>query len=366
MRVLVVDDSLVFRSQITATLKEVAGVEVAGTASNGKIALQMLEAYSVDLVTLDMEMPELNGLETLIEIRKKKFPVKVIVFSSQTTKGAEKALEALTAGADDIVAKPGGEISNFNSAQDAIRTILIPKVLQFIDPKLKKLESKIVENKTEPPKKEEPLFKDYGAPRQSTIAKKRISMFRPQVVVIASSTGGPPALEQALKQIGSKLKYPILIAQHMPPVFTEILAKRLSATSGITVYEAKDKQEVLPGCAYLAPGDFHMELKKIDQKLYISLNQKPQRNSVRPAADYLFESASEVFGGGCLGIVLTGMGEDGAVGAQRIRQNNGAIIIQEKSSCVVFGMPGAIFDRNDYDEIQSLDQIRNTIIELGA
>ena len=312
------------------------------------MALQKLEQLSVDLITLDMEMPELDGLSTLKIIREKKIQVRVIIFSTKTVRGAEAALNALAAGADDVVAKPNfDEFQNFNSAQDAIKEILLPKVLQF-----KKLHSY---NDLEKPT----TLSDTQVNFQIKTSESKIDLknFIPKLVVIASSTGGPNALESIFSHIKGNYRIPILIVQHMPPVFTQILAKRLKQITDCNFKEAQDGEQVLSGNVYVAPGDFHMEIRADNEKYFVKLHQKPLRNSVRPCADYLFESASQVVKSSLLGIVLTGMGEDGAVGAKTIKANGGAVIIQERSSCVVFGMPGKVFENNNFDSILKPEEI---------
>lgn len=343
MKVLVVDDSVVFRTQISSSLSAIPEVEVVGTAANGKIALQKLDQLTVDLVTLDMEMPEMNGLETLRELRLRGHKTKVIVFSSQTLRGAEKALLALSAGADDVVAKPEGDGLSFESAQEMIRTALLPRVRQFMN-------ASVVSRST-------PVTP--GLPKKvESSPKQKIETFLPSAVVIASSTGGPSALETIFSGIRGPFRKPLLIVQHMPPVFTQILAKRLAGITGADFVEAKDADPIIPGRAYIAPGDYHMEVALKNNLPVISLNQNPQRNSVRPAADFLFETAGAYWKSSLLGVVLTGMGEDGADGARDIRKNGGRVLIQNKESCVVFGMPGAVFANDDFDEISNLETIQ--------
>jgi two-component system chemotaxis response regulator CheB len=344
MKILVVDDSVVFRTQITASLSGIPEIEVVGSAANGRIALQKLEFQEIDLITLDMEMPELNGLETLKALREKGLKTKVIVFSSQTLRGAEKALDALKAGADDVVAKPEGDNLNFESVQEMIRTALVPRVKQFMRTHVS---STVSPRPQVIPKVDQP--------------KQKISTFLPNAVVIASSTGGPAALETIFSGIKGPYKKPLLIVQHMPPVFTNILAKRLSTITGADFREAIDGEPVISGRAYLAPGDFHMTVETRNGSPVISLNQDAQRNSVRPAADFLFESGSALWKSSLLGVVLTGMGEDGAAGSKVIRGNGGRVLVQNEESCVVFGMPGAVFNNNDYDEILDLENIQKLL-----
>jgi len=188
-------------------------------------------------------------------------------------------------------------------------------------------------------------------------AKQRIQGFDPQAIVIASSTGGPTALETIFSQLKGPFKKPIFLVQHMPPVFTQILAKRISALTDAPATEAAVSQKVTTNSFLVAPGDYHMILNKQADGIYATLNQTAMRNSVRPAADNLFETASEIYGHQLLGIVLTGMGEDGLIGAKQVRSKGGRVLIQNKESCVVFGMPGACFAQDEYDEIASLDGI---------
>jgi len=339
MKILVVDDSIVFRSQISASLGGLENIEVVGTAPNGRIAIQKIQQQTVDLITLDMEMPELNGLDTIKEMKRLGLKTKIIVFSSQTISGAEKALQALAAGADDVVAKPSGEVTDFTKAQAMIEEALIPRVMQFA--KIKK----------------SPISFNSFASTSGLRPKKNLKHFKPNAVVIASSTGGPTALEFIFQNLKCIPTLPILIVQHMPPIFTQILAKRLGEIAGIPVHEAKNGQRVENGHTYLAPGGFHMHLLKDANGQFIKLTEDAYRNSVRPAADFLFETAKEIFQDQLLGVILTGMGEDGAAGAKAIYNEGGGILIQDKESCVVFGMPGAVFLNETYDDMMDLKEI---------
>lgn len=357
MKVLVVDDSVVFRTQITTALSGVPGIEISGTAPNGRIALQKLQQSPADLITLDMEMPEMDGMETLKALRAINKTIKVIVFSSQTIRGAEKALDALREGADDVVAKPSGDNLNFESALDAVKSALLPKVLQFTDQRLQSLRSTTSLR---------PTADVVSIPRplknvQGQYLRRPIKSMFPKAVVIASSTGGPTALEVIFSKLKGPFKIPILIAQHMPPVFTQIFARRLGELTGVPASEATNGQPILANHIYVAPGDYHLRVERVDGQTMTKISQDPQRNSVRPAADYLFESAAQIYGRTCLGLVLTGMGEDGCDGAKAVKDMDGGILIQNKESCTVFGMPGAVFDSGAYDEIGDLDFITNQL-----
>lgn len=348
MRVLVVDDSVVFRSQIKEALKDVPQVEVVGTANNGKIALQRLEQSSVDLVTLDMEMPEMGGLETIKEIRRLKFNVKIIVFSSHTTSGSAVALDALAAGAEDFVAKPSGDEINYENAAQKIKGELVPKILQFVRPVQVSTQSSA----------------PVSSANKRTFVKRDLDSFHPSVVVIGSSTGGPPALEEVLKNLSKPIRVPILIAQHMPPIFTASLAARIQGVSGIAAAEARDGEVLEAGKIYVAPGNYHLSIIKPLDKVILKLDQGPQRNSVRPAVDVLFESAATVFGNRVCGVILTGMGEDGMLGAIAIKDRGGGVLIQDRESSVVFGMPGAVYSSGAYDYVGNLASINSYIRRL--
>lgn len=356
MRILVVDDSVVFRSQIRASLEGDARVQVVGTANNGKIALQRLSQGSVDLITLDMEMPEMGGIETIKEIKRLKIPVRIIVFSSHTTRGSEAALEALACGADDFVSKPTGENINMENAAARIKAELLPKIYQFLNEA-----ERLAENKksiaTAPVLTSTPVVPSS----KTEYIKRDIDTFIPDVIVIGSSTGGPPALEAVLTGISKPLRCPIFITQHMPPVFTASLGRRITEHTGIEAAEAKNGETVVSNRIYIAPGDYHMSIVAAIGKKTIKLDQGPPRNSVRPAVDFLFETAVAAYGAKTMGIILTGMGEDGLIGCKAIKKTGGGVMIQDKESCVVFGMPGAVFQEQAFDKIGGLNQINAVI-----
>jgi two-component system chemotaxis response regulator CheB len=344
VRVLVVDDSVVYRTQIRAALADLPFVEVVGAASNGRLALERLGQTATDLVVLDLEMPEMDGIATIRAMRERGITAKVLVFSSVSKRGAEVTLEALRLGAEDFITKPGADdLSGDGSAVDPkarIRDLLAPKIRALF-----------------------PVVETVPAPSptststlSSTYPRVLWELFQPEIVVIGSSTGGPTVLEKIFAQLSGSLRCPILIAQHMPPVFTATLAERIGRLSGIEAREAR-ANEPLENKIYLAPGDFHMTLRKDSDGVRLALDRGPQVNSVRPAVDPLFESAAKIFGRKCLGIVLTGMGADGKVGAEHIKRAGGPVLIQNRESCVVFGMPGAVFDSGAYDRIISPDEL---------
>lgn len=343
IKLMAVDDSSLFRSLVEKAFANTPEVEVVCTAANGKIALDQLRHHDVDLIILDLEMPEMDGIETIKEINARGLTQKIILFSATTTVGAEKTLLALKLGAHDFVPKPIADGSKQTPA-DKIRESLLSKIISLCTPFDQSLAQAII-NKDERP------FFNWNA-------------FEPEVIVIASSTGGPNALSEVLKKLKAPIHIPILITQHMPAVFTTTLAERLGELSCKKCLEGIDGEVIKPNQIYLAPGNYHMSLTGNKNSPTIKLDQGPQRNYVRPCADFLFESATQIYGNKVLGIVLTGMGKDGLDGVRAIKSKQGAVIIQNQESSVVFGMPGAVYEHNLYDFMGNLDDIAMKIQSL--
>jgi len=370
MRVMVVDDSVVFRSQLKNCLDGEEGISVVATAANGKIALDRLEKESCDLIILDLEMPEMNGLEFLEEFRRRKHTQRVIIFAAPTKEGASQLLASLKAGASDFIAKPTTAIS-LQDALEGIKRDLLPKILQF-KKRHEGSNERSMEGHKDNQKDSHVLKQGLGTPasspnRVSPYKSILLETFKPQIVVVGSSTGGPMALEKLFSVLkGRTLLVPILIAQHMPPYFTEALAKRIEGISGIPSGEGKPGEPILPGRIYMAPGDYHMSIHRLPEgaKPVIKIDQSAKRNSVRPAVDYLFESAAREYGAACAGFVLTGMGEDGKDGSMAIKKANGAIMIQDKESSVVWGMPGSVFETGAFDREGNLDQCSQMLVNM--
>lgn len=343
IKILIVDDSIIYRSLLKASLDNLDYIEVIGVASNGKIALEKLKVQKVDLVILDLEMPEMDGITLLKKLKENQIVTKVILFSSQTQKGASITLEGLSLGASDFVTKPNGEHADENP-QDKIRSLLVPKIKGIFD---------IV--------KESP-----SRPLTTSINKVHSesfwSLYRPKVIVIGSSTGGPMALERVFARLKGPLRCPIIIVQHMPPIFTATLAERLGKLTGIPAAEAQDNEE-LKNRIYVAPGNFHLRLTGSKVRPVLTLDQSEHINFVRPAVDPLFESASELFKEGCLGIVLTGMGQDGKDGTVKIKNHDGFVIIQDQESCVVFGMPGAVKTQGSFDFVKTPEELAEILVD---
>ncbi len=336
IRILVVDDSVVIRKLLSETLSGDRALEVIATASDGRIALAKIAQLKPDLVTLDIEMPVMNGLETLTALRKLYPKLPVIMFSTLTEHGAAATLDALSLGASDYATKP----SNTGSpalAIERIRAELIPKIKALCG---------IAALKVMPPPGSRPTLK---------VREK----FKPriEIVAIGTSTGGPNALAEVLPRIPNDFPVPIVVVQHMPPIFTRLLAERLAGRSAIPVEEGSPGAVLSPGHAWIAPGNFHMKVTRTGLTSRLNLNQGPPENSCRPAVDVLFRSVAAAYGANVLGVVMTGMGSDGVLGAQDICDAGGNVIIQDENSSVVWGMPGLVHASGLDDAAYPLDQL---------
>lgn len=321
------------------------GIEVVGYAANGKLALAKIPQLNPDIITLDIEMPEMDGLETLIELRKLYRKLPVIMFSTLTERGAVATLEALSRGATDYVAKPAN-VGSVSASIQSVRDQLIPKIKSLCPSKLPPLSGG--QNRAI-------LSKPTNA---TTPCKPR----RIDAVVIGSSTGGPQALATLLKSLPGDFPVPIAIVQHMPPIFTRNMADRLNQECSLEVREAQGGELMEPGKVYIAPGDFHMQLTRERTDVRIKLNQDCPENSCRPAVDVLFRSGASCYGAGCLGVVLTGMGQDGLRGSEHIVQAGGMLIGQDEVSSVVWGMPRAVIEAGLAHAVLPLKEIAD---ELG-
>ncbi len=346
IRVLIVDDAVVIRRIVSDVLSADPEIEVAGTAANGKIALQKLTQVNPDLITLDVEMPEMDGLETLRELKKTHPRVPVIMFSTLTARGASTTLDALASGARDYVTKPAN-VGSVATAMERIREELIPKI--------KALCTRVPPASLPSIKTSQTIHKRLR--RGPTASSQGI-----KAVVIGVSTGGPNALAEMLPQLPADLPVPVLIVQHMPPVFTKLLAQRLNEKCPLHVKEAVAGEPIYAGNVYLAPGDFHMKIVPGPDGCHIGLNQEMPENSCRPAVDVLFRSAVETFGANVLGVIMTGMGQDGFHGCRLVSEAGGPIVVQDEASSVVWGMPGCVAQAELADQIVPLDEIAQQIV----
>ncbi|MFD0807424.1 chemotaxis response regulator protein-glutamate methylesterase [Nocardioides caeni] len=339
IRVLVVDDSALVRRLVTTALSSATDIDVIAVAKDGLEAVRMVDELRPDVVTLDIEMPNLDGLGALTQIREKHARLPVIMFSTLTERGATATLDALSRGASDYVTKP----SNTGQIADgiaAVRDQLVPRIRALAG--MRKLT----------PGAGGPVVRRERAtpPAQSVSA-----------LLIGCSTGGPDALARLLPRLPGDLGVPVLIVQHMPPVFTAMLAQRLDRVSALTVREAADGDEVRPGEVLIAPGDFHMRLQRSPLGTRVVLDQGPQENFCRPAVDVLFRSAVQLYGGGALATILTGMGQDGLAGARELAAAGARILAQDEDSSVVWGMPGAVAGAGLADDVLPLEQLADRI-----
>lgn len=350
IRVLIVDDSVVVRRTVTMALEGDAEIEVVGVASSGELALQKVDQLNPDIVTLDVEMPGMNGLDTLSELRRRRPTLRVVMLSSLTQKGAEVSMEALARGADDCASKSSGGQSIEESVV-LLRQHLSPKLKQFF----------LVRGggaKADSP----PL---PGSTRENTAQATARSTQPVDVIVLGISTGGPTALAQLLPALGDRLQIPLLIVQHMPPMFTKLLAERLNSQSALTVLEAEAGMPVEAGKVLIAPGDFHMQVRRRGTGLEVVLNQEAQENCCRPSVDVLFRSAAEIWGNRAAAVVMTGMGQDGCAGARSLRATGATVIAQDEASSVVWGMPGEVVRANLADKVVSLADMANEMVSIS-
>jgi two-component system, chemotaxis family, protein-glutamate methylesterase/glutaminase len=345
IRVLVVDDSLVIRRLVVDALVSDPDIEVVGQAPNGKLALEKVAALSPDAVTMDIEMPEMNGIEAVRALRRTHPRLPVVMFSTLTERGAAATLDALSAGASDYVTKPSN-VGSFADSQRNVREQLIPK--------LKALTSA---------RRRVPAVVPV-APRPVAGRRPRTGPFG--VLAIGCSTGGPDALATVLPSLPADLAVPVVVVQHMPPVFTRLLAERLNGRCGLTVAEAQHGEPLVAGRILIAPGGRHLVVRRHGTQVVAELTDAPPENFCRPAVDVLFRSVSAAYGERVLAAVLTGMGRDGERGASVIRGAGGEVWAQDEATSVVWGMPGAVTTAGQADRVLPLAQIGQQLVAALA
>ncbi|HEX2115797.1 MAG TPA: chemotaxis response regulator protein-glutamate methylesterase [Alphaproteobacteria bacterium] len=336
IRVLVVDDSAVIRGLITRLLESDPELAVVGSVGNGQMAIATCRRTSVDIVVLDIEMPVMDGLTALPQILAAAPGVKVIMASTLTTRNAQISLKALQAGAADYVAKPTST-AEIQQAQD-FRRDLVGKVKALGQAGRKRRAERGETQAGDLP------FRPAATtakPERPTVALRAAAQRPPEIIAIGSSTGGPQALLAVLSKFPNSIRLPILITQHMPATFTSILAEHLARASGWPCAEAVDGEPVRANRIYVAPGDFHMKVAVENGAKLVRLTKEPPENFCRPAVDPMFRSVAQAYGAGVLGVVLTGMGTDGAKGARAVVDAGGSVIAQDEATSVVWGMPGA-------------------------
>ena len=353
IRVLVVDDSALYRKVIRTVLSESPEIDVLGTAPNGKIALQKIEQLSPDLLTLDLEMPELDGHGVLREIKTQGLSVGSIVLSAFSEQGAQATTKALEAGAFDFVLKPTASDPEQNKLQ--LSTTLLPKVLAF---------GEATRNRRKPDssgKNSNSL--EFSSSTVSDLSNLELKK-KPAIIAIGISTGGPAALGQLLPRLPQDLAVPIVIVQHMPPVFTASLAEELNRSSPMKVVEGKDGMNLCPGMVAIAPGGTQMKVDRSALGTKLVVNDDPPERSCKPSVDYLFRSLAEQYGSECLPVIMTGMGNDGLLGCRLLKRRGASVVAQDEASSVVYGMPRQIIDNDLADAVCSLDQLPEKITSL--
>ena len=389
VKVMVVDDSVVIRGLISRWVSEDPALELAGSHRNGRLAVEDIAKSRPDIVVLDIEMPDMDGL-TALPLMLKNYPkAKVLMASTLTRRNAEISLRALSLGATDYVPKP--ESNSQITTSREFRTELVNKIkaiggapedtgTQFRASRASE-RSAFSTPSARVQQSRQALAADAAAgrkpatasvsPSASTIAGpngitlRKLGSARPRALLIGSSTGGPQALEKLLQEIGPQMRSaPILITQHMPATFTAILAEHLARASGMPAAEAQDGEVVQNGHIYVAPGGKHMELTKQAGQAVIKLTDGPPVNFCKPAVDPFFETAAQVYGAAALGVILTGMGHDGAAGARHIVDAGGSILAQDEASSVVWGMPGAAAQAGVCSAVIPLNQIGSKVMRI--
>jgi two-component system chemotaxis response regulator CheB len=341
--VLVVDDSVVIRRLVTDALQAEPDIRVVGTAPNGKVALAKIAQLAPDVVTLDIEMPEMDGLTTIREIRKTHAKLPVIMFSTLSVAGGAATLEALASGASDYVTKPAN-VGSVRESMTSVREQLIPRIRALTGRRA--------------PAAARPAAAPVRVAAVPAGPPKAID-----ILAVGCSTGGPEALATVLTRMPADLPVPVVVVQHMPPVFTRLFAERLDRTSRLHVSEAADGTPLVPGHVYIAPGDRHLEVVRRATGVVTRLHDGPPECFCRPAVDVLFRSVAAAYKGTALALVLTGMGQDGKRGSESLREGGSRIVVQDEATSVVWGMPGAVAGAGLAEAVLPLDQIGSAVLE---
>lgn len=354
IRVLVVDDSAFMRRILSDLLNEAPDFEVVDTARNGKDAVDKIKTLKPDLITMDIDMPVMDGL-TALEIIMRENPLPVIMISSLTQDGADATIKALSLGAVDFIGKKAGAVFTLNGQEETI----LDKCRSAVKTNLKRSIGLSI-----PLKK--PAFSSAVRSTPTTFAATRSSLGihtgSDKLIAIGTSTGGPRALQQIIPLLPRNFPCGIVIVQHMPPGFTKSLAERLDGISEVSVKEAEDGDIILPGKVFIAPGDYHMLVVRSGNQKVIKLNQSPRVGNHRPAVDVLFQSAA-AFGSQVVAVILTGMGADGSKGLKYIKDAGGYAIGESESTAIVYGMPKVAADLGLIDKVLPIDKVAAELIQ---
>ncbi len=355
-RIMVVDDSAVIRGLISRAFGGINDLKVVATAANGEFAVTSLRRHPVDIIILDIEMPVMDGL-TAIPLLKGVDPgVQIIMASTLTQKNAEISLKAMSLGATDYIPKPSSDQMTGNNAE-IFNTELVEKV-RALGAVARRKGVRLDAGVAALPKAE-------SLQQKKNLPLKPAPNFRPDVIAIGSSTGGPQALYEVIKVMGKGLPQPIVITQHMPASFTKILAEHIARQCDVSCKEGEDTDLMKPGHYYLAPGDFHLQFVRKADGVWVKLAKTPPENFCRPAVDPMLRSLVEVYGKKVLTVILTGMGQDGMRGSEFVVNGGGAVFAQDEASSVVWGMPGAVSNAGLCSGILPLNEIGKTIRQLA-
>ncbi len=346
IKVLIVDDTVVYRKIVSDILSDIPEVQVVGTANNGKIAISRIQILKPDLLILDVEMPEVDGLGVLEHIKENSLDIKAIMLSSFTQDGSQRTIKALELGAFDFISKP--ETDSMDQSRQAVRTSLVSVIKSFVRHAAL---SNILKGK------------DTGTPEKPATPKRTApfagkSGGSSDIIAIGISTGGPNALQMLLPKLPCDLGVPVLIVQHMPPLFTKSLADSLNKKCSLEIAEAHDGQTVEPNVVLIAPGGTQMKIADgPGGKKIIKITDDPPENSCKPSVDYLFRSVSQHYRGKATSVIMTGMGNDGKVGMKLMKRAGAATIAQDQKSCVVYGMPKEVIEAGIVDVVASLESL---------
>ncbi|WP_442505459.1 protein-glutamate methylesterase/protein-glutamine glutaminase [Novipirellula sp. SH528] len=345
-KILVVDDSALYRQSIQNVLRKVEGADSVGSAKNGVDALEKIERFEPDLLTLDVQMPDMNGIELLREIKRRRLRSKAIMVSSFTAAGAQVTTDALMEGAFDFILKPSGSDPHANRQQ--LQDELQEKISAFRE------------------------SSDAAGPRRRTAVQTANTddwvdtvpapKFPCQIVVLGTSTGGPVALKALLPKLPADLPIPVLVVQHMPPTYTQSLAARLNSMCELEVLEATNEMEAIAGRVIIAAGGQHLKLISRGDRLWVRLTDDPPENGVRPSVDYTLRSTVDATGGNALAVIMTGMGRDGLEGCRGLKQSGGFVFAQNRSDCVVYGMPKVVIEEKLADRTLPLAKLAPGIL----
>ena len=367
IKVLIVDDSIFMRKALESLLSGEPDIEIVGLAKNGKEGVEMAEQFHPDVITMDIEMPTMDGI-TALELIMKKNPTPVIMVSSLTKEGADATLKALDLGAVDFMTKDsqsfGGadierglkdKIRKFAKNKSIVRLLTHSAPSQSQQVPSYKLSGTFT---TQTPHVSTPFA--HSAQGGNTDGSKRVVINKTgikRVVALGTSTGGPQSLQRVIPLLPADLGVPVVVTQHMPPNFTQSLASRLNTLSKVEVVEAQGKEKLEPNVVYIAKGGYHLKFKKVGPSVYTELSTEPSIVFNIPGVDVMVDSIAELYGKECLGVIMTGMGSDGCKGLTNLKRMGGTIIAQNEPSCIVYGMPRAVVEAGIADEIVPLDEI---------